>query len=71
MTIGAMPGPVTDARAGALLARHLAAFGGPERLPVPVESIAADLLGLLVEESEEARLLGCARPGRAADLGER
>ncbi|MCC6224152.1 MAG: ImmA/IrrE family metallo-endopeptidase [Thermoleophilia bacterium] len=46
-----MPGPVTDARAGALLARYRDAFGGAE-LPVPVESIAEDLLGLLVEESE-------------------
>lgn len=56
-----MPGPVTDARAGALLARHLAAFGGPE-LPVPVESIAADLLGLLVEESEELACSGVLVP---------
>ncbi len=49
-----MPGPVTDPRAGALLGRYLDRFGGPE-IPVPVESIAEDLLGLRVKEGE----LGC------------
>jgi IrrE N-terminal-like domain len=38
-----------DPRAHALRARHLATFGGTE-LPVPVESIAEDLLGLRIEE---------------------
>jgi hypothetical protein len=46
-----MPGPVTDPRAGALLRRYTELFGGPD-LPVPVESIAEDLLGLSVEERE-------------------
>lgn len=45
------PLPVRDARAHALRARHHGAFGGAE-LPVPVESIAEDLLGLMVEEGE-------------------
>jgi IrrE N-terminal-like domain len=38
-----------DPRAHALRARYLAAFGGAE-IPVPVESIAEDLLGLRIEE---------------------
>jgi hypothetical protein len=45
-----MPGPVTDARAYELRERYHAAFGGAE-LPVPVEAIAADLLGLHVDEA--------------------
>lgn len=44
-----MPGPVTDARAYELRERYHALFAG-EELPVPVEAIAADLLGLHVEE---------------------
>lgn len=46
-----MPGPVADARANALLRRYLDVYGGPE-LPVPVESIAEDLVGLRVVETE-------------------
>jgi len=46
-----MPGPVTDARAYALRERYHRLFGGG-KLPVPVESIAEDLLGLHVEEAE-------------------
>jgi Zn-dependent peptidase ImmA (M78 family) len=46
-----MSGPVTDQRADELRERYHRAFGGAE-LPVPVESIAADLLGLYVEEGE-------------------
>jgi hypothetical protein len=42
-------GRYDDPRAHALRRRHLAAFGGDE-LPVPVESIAEDLLGLRIEE---------------------
>jgi Zn-dependent peptidase ImmA (M78 family) len=45
-----MPDPVTDARAYALRERYHAAFAG-EELPVPVEAIAGDLLGLHVEEA--------------------
>lgn len=44
-----MPGPVTDPRAGELLRRHREAFGGPG-LPVAVQSIAEDLLGLRIRE---------------------
>jgi len=49
-----MPATVTqakyeDPRAHALRARYHAAFGGAE-IPVPVESIAEDLLGLRIEE---------------------
>ena len=40
-----------DPRAHALRERYHAAFGG-EELPVPVESIAEDLLGLAVEARE-------------------
>jgi len=40
-----------DARAHELRARYHAVFGGAE-LPVPVESIAEDLLGLAVERRE-------------------
>src|SRR4051794_20879196 len=39
----------TDARAHALRDRYLTAFGGAG-LPVPVEAIAEDLLGLRIEE---------------------
>ena len=45
-----MPGPVTDPRAYELRERYHRAFRG-EELPVPVESIACDLLGLYVEEA--------------------
>ena len=41
-----------EPRAHALRDRYLAAFGGDE-IPVPVEAIAEDLLGLRVEESDE------------------
>lgn len=51
MTIRAMPGPVTDPRAHDLRERYHRLFADPE-LPVPVEAIAGDLLGLYIEESE-------------------
>lgn len=41
-----------DPRAHAVRERYLDIFGGPE-LPVPVEAIAEDLLGLRIEESWE------------------
>lgn len=44
-----MPGPVTDPRADALRRRYHSLFGGSD-LPVPVDSIAEDLLGLSVGE---------------------
>jgi Zn-dependent peptidase ImmA (M78 family) len=43
--------PIRDPRADELRARYHAAFGGAEP-PVPVESIAEDLLGLIVEEGD-------------------
>src|SRR5436190_9801379 len=45
----AAPGRYVDPRAHALRRRYLAAFGGAE-IPVPVEAIAEDLLGLRIEE---------------------
>ncbi len=45
-----MPGPVTDPRAYELRERYHRLFAGAE-LPVPVEAIAEDLLGLYVEEA--------------------
>lgn len=44
-------GPVTDPRAGVLRQRYHELFADPE-LPVPVERIAEDLLGLSVGEAE-------------------
>ena len=49
-----MPGPVTDPRAHELRERYRRVFAG-EELPVPVDAIAGDLLGLHVEEDE----IGC------------
>lgn len=46
-----MAGPVTDPRAGVLRRRYHELFDDPE-LPVPVERIAEDLLGLSIEEAE-------------------
>ncbi len=70
-----------DPRAHALRERYLATFGGDE-LPVPVESIAEDLLGLAVERREldvsgmlfpaERRILvNASRAGDAAALHDR
>jgi hypothetical protein len=47
----AVPGPVTDPRAHALRERYHRLFAHAE-LPVPVESIAEDLLGLHVDEEQ-------------------
>src|SRR4051794_24510859 len=49
LVTSASASPYSDPRADALRARHAALFGGPE-VPVPVESIAEDLLGLRIEE---------------------
>ena len=51
---GAAPLPVRDPRAGKVRERYHGLFGGME-FPVPVESIAVDLLGLHVEEGD----IGC------------
>jgi len=56
-----MPGPVRDERADALRARYHAAFADAE-LPVPVEAIAEDLLGLQVGESEDLAVSGMLVP---------
>ena len=61
MTIGDMPGPVTDPRAAELLARHREVFGG-SAVPVPVESIAEDLLGLRIAESDGLPVSGLLLP---------
>jgi predicted transcriptional regulator len=56
-----MAGPVTDPRAHALRDEFHAAFAATD-LPVPVESIAEDLLGLYVEESAELDCSGLLLP---------
>ena len=50
-----------EPRAHALRNRYLATFGGDE-IPVPVEAIAEDLLGLRVEESWETECSGMLLP---------
>ena len=54
-------GPVTDARAYRLRERYHAHFGGAE-LPVPVERIAEDLLGLAVSERDGLAVSGMLFP---------
>ena len=54
---------VTDPRAGVLLERYRRVFGG-ELIPVPVERIAEDLLGLRVGESEELACSGLLVPAQ-------
>ncbi len=61
MTIGDVPGPVTDPRAAELLLRHRELFGG-SAVPVPVESIAEDLLGLRIAESDDLPVSGLLLP---------
>ncbi len=48
-TVPSVASPYADPRAHALRDRYVRTFGGPE-IPVPVESIAEDLLGLRIEE---------------------
>ena len=54
-------GPVTDARAYRLRERYHAHFGGAE-LPVPVERIAEDLLGLAVAKRDGLAVSGMLLP---------
>jgi hypothetical protein len=54
-------GPVTDPRAYRLRERYHARFGGAE-LPVPVERIAEDLLGLAVSERDGLTVSGMLLP---------
>ena len=56
-----MGGPVNDPRAYALRERYHAHFGGDE-LPVPVERIAEDLLGLAVSERDDLAVSGMLLP---------
>jgi hypothetical protein len=68
----AVPGPVTDPRADALRRRYHELFGG-EELPVPVESIAEDLLGLSINEDEQLPVSGMLLPAERqiwVDAGE-
>jgi Zn-dependent peptidase ImmA (M78 family) len=58
-----VPGPVTDPRADALRRRYHELFDG-EELPVPVESIAEDLLGLSINEDEELAVSGMLLPAK-------
>jgi hypothetical protein len=60
-TLGDMPGPVTDIRAGVIRRRYQQQFGGAE-LPVPVGAIAEDLCGLAVEEIRDLDVSGMLVP---------
>jgi Zn-dependent peptidase ImmA (M78 family) len=60
-TIGAVPGPVTDVRAGVVRGRYHQRFGGVA-LPVPVEAIAEDLLGLVVDDAGDLDASGMLVP---------
>jgi hypothetical protein len=57
----AVPTRYADPRAHELRAEYLAAFSG-EEIPVPVESIAEDLLGLRVEERDLGECSGMLIP---------
>lgn len=57
----ASAGTYSDARAHELRARYLATFGGDE-IPVPVEAIAEDLLGLRVEQADLGECSGVLLP---------
>src|SRR3954463_6090469 len=59
--VRAMAGPVRDERADTLRARYHDAFGDAE-LPVPVEAIAEDFLGLQVGQSEDLEVSGMLLP---------
>ncbi|MEO9176542.1 MAG: ImmA/IrrE family metallo-endopeptidase [Gaiellales bacterium] len=56
-----MPGPYDDPRAHDLRLAYHAAFGG-DQLPVPVELIAEDLLGLAVEVRDDLPVSGMLLP---------
>ena len=58
-----MAGQYRDERAAALLERYHERFGDPD-LPVPVEAIAEDLLGLRVAETEELEVSGMLLPAK-------
>ena len=56
-----VPTRYTDPRAHELRERYLATYGGGE-IPVPVESIAEDLLGLRIEEADLGECSGMLVP---------
>ena len=56
-----MPNPYDEPRAHQLREAYHAAFGG-DQLPVPVESIAEDLLGLAVEVRDDLPVSGMLLP---------
>ena len=60
-TIGYVPGPVTDVRAGVLRRRYHQRFGGVE-VPVPVTAIVEDLCGLSIEEDASLDVSGMLLP---------
>jgi hypothetical protein len=57
-----LAGAVQDPRAAALVRRYHERFEGSPELPVPVEAIAEDLLGLTVGESETLEVSGMLLP---------
>ena len=63
--MGAVPlaGPVRDPRAATLRQRYHQRFAEAE-LPVPVEAIAQDLLGLRVSESDDLEVSGMLLPAK-------
>jgi hypothetical protein len=56
-----VPGPYDEPRAHQLREAYHAAFGG-DQLPVPVESIAEDLLGLAIEVRDDLTVSGMLLP---------
>ena len=58
-----MAGPVTDPRAGVLRKRYRERFPATPEIPVPVEAIAGDLLGLAVGERDYLEVSGMLLPG--------
>ena len=60
-TLPSAPTRYTDPRAHELRERYLATYGGAE-IPVPVESIAEDLLGLRIEEDDLGECSGMLKP---------
>ena len=58
----------SDPRADDLRRRYVAAFGAPDTIPVSVEAIATDLLGLWIEEVPELPVSGALIPSERTIL---
>lgn len=58
----------SDPRADELRRRYCEAFGAPDTIPVPVEDIAVDLLGLWVEEVDDLSVSGVLIPAERVVL---